>query len=80
MDKLIDEFIKKWRKKLRKEYDHWKIPIVRWNKGNTVYYIDCDCGNLAKRSIREKREFECFNCGRTYVRMFGGNYVEQIKE
>lgn len=63
--------------KLRKEYDRWKIEITRWNKGNTVYYIDCMCGNLAKRSFLVHKEFECLNCGKIYTRMFGGNYVEQ---
>ena len=62
---------------LRKEYDRWQIPIEMWNKGNTVYYVDCDCGKLSKRSLRETKEFECSSCGRKYIRMFGGNYVEQ---
>lgn len=62
---------------LRKEYDHWQIEITRWNKGNTVYYIECECGKLAKRGIRERKEFICPNCGRTYIKMFAGNYAEK---
>ncbi|MCD4912491.1 hypothetical protein [Enterococcus faecalis] len=61
---------------LRKEYDHWQIEITRWNKGNTVYYIECECGKLARRKQRERTEFECEYCKREYEKVFGGGYVE----
>lgn len=65
---------------LRKEYDRWQIEISRWNKGNMVYYIDCECGKLAKRLLRETKEFQCSSCGRKYIRRFSRDYVEQERE
>ncbi|EGO2713071.1 hypothetical protein IDE33_002614 [Enterococcus faecalis] len=62
--------------KLRKEYDHWKIEITRWNKGNIVYYISCDCGKLAQRKEWKNTEFKCNFCKKQYKRIFGGRYVE----
>ncbi|HFR3101189.1 TPA: hypothetical protein ACHU8X_002620 [Enterococcus faecalis] len=41
---------------MRKEYDHWQIEIGEI-KEIFVDYIDCECGNLVKRSLREKKEF-----------------------
>lgn len=62
---------------LRKVYDYLQIELTRWNKGNMIYYIDCMCGNLAKRGIRKSQEVICPSCGRTYIKMFSGNYVEK---
>ncbi|EJG4482815.1 transcriptional regulator [Enterococcus faecalis] len=61
---------------MRKEYDHWKIEITRWNKGNIVTYISCDCGELAALIRWKRTEYECKSCGSQYKRVFGGQYIE----
>lgn len=38
---------------VRKTYDHWGIEISTWNKSNIVTFIDCDCGQLAKKRTRK---------------------------
>ncbi|MEB7954639.1 hypothetical protein [Enterococcus faecalis] len=48
--------------KIRKEYDTHGIEITRWNKGNLVYKIDCDCGRQADRVIGMYETFVCSNC------------------
>ncbi|MBO6462029.1 hypothetical protein [Enterococcus faecalis] len=41
---------------VRKKYDHWGIEITTWNKTNVVAYVDCDCGQLARRELEKKFE------------------------
>ncbi|WP_225620652.1 hypothetical protein [Enterococcus faecalis] len=43
----------------RKKYDHWGIEISIWNKTNVVTYIDCDCGQLARKEIGKYNQFKC---------------------
>ncbi|ANU72139.1 hypothetical protein [Enterococcus faecalis] len=46
----------------RKKYDHWGIEISIWNKTNVVTYIDCDCGQLARKEIGKYNQFKCSSC------------------
>ena len=34
----------------RKVFDTWKIEITGFNHA-MPYYVECDCGNLAKKNI-----------------------------
>ncbi|MDU3951476.1 MAG: hypothetical protein E7H07_11585 [Staphylococcus epidermidis] len=45
---------------VRKIYDHWGIEISTWNKSNIVTFIDCDCGQLAKRELGVPSAYEEF--------------------
>ena len=44
---------------VRKTYDHWGIEISTWNKSNIVTFIDCDCGQLAKRELGKYNQYKC---------------------
>lgn len=57
----------------RKSYDHWRIEITSFNR-NIVFYVECDCGELAKR-VYKKNYFACPACHRKYKLQFG-QYVE----
>ena len=57
--------------KIRKEYDSHGIEITRWNKGNLVYTIDCDCGRQADRVIGMYETFVCSNCHAMYEKSRG---------
>ncbi|MFU1828177.1 ultraviolet resistance protein UvrA repressor UvrC, partial [Enterococcus faecium] len=49
---------------VRKTYDHWGIEISTWNKSNIVTFIDCDCGQLAKRELGKYNQFKCDSCNK----------------
>ncbi|WEB29919.1 hypothetical protein PUW56_14325 (plasmid) [Enterococcus faecalis] len=51
---------------VRKTYDHWGIEISTWNKSNIVTFIDCDCGQLAKRELGKYNQFKCDSCNKEY--------------
>ncbi|HGC5945095.1 TPA: hypothetical protein ACIZC1_002594 [Enterococcus faecalis] len=55
----------------RKKYDYNGIEISSWNKGNIVYYVQCDCGQLAKREYGKNEQFKCSLCKREYHRKLG---------
>ncbi len=38
------------------------IEISTWNKSNIVTFVDCDCGQLAKRELRKHNQFKCEDC------------------
>ena len=52
---------------VRKTYDHWGIEISTWNKSNIVTFIDCDCGQLAKRELGKYNQFKCDSCNKEYI-------------
>ncbi|BBD26504.1 hypothetical protein D5663_14490 [Enterococcus faecalis] len=58
----------------RKTYDHWGIEISIWNKSNIVTFVDCDCGQLAKRELGKHNQFKCDRCKKEY-KLRQGNYV-----
>lgn len=47
----------------RKTYNQWGIEITTWNKTNVVAYVDCDCGQLARRELGKYNHFKCSNWG-----------------
>ncbi len=55
----------------RKKYDYNGIEISRWNKENIVYYVQCDCGQLARRDYERNEHFTCSLCKREYQRKLG---------
>jgi hypothetical protein len=59
---------------VRKTYDHWGIEISTWNKSNIVTFIDCDCGQLAKRKLGKYNQFKCDSCIKEY-KLYQGNYI-----
>ncbi|EPI11633.1 hypothetical protein [Enterococcus faecalis] len=59
---------------VRKIYDHWGIEISTWNKSNIVNFVDCDCGQLAKRELGKHNQFKCEGCKKEY-KLHQGNYV-----
>ncbi len=60
---------------VRKKYDHWGIEITTWNKTNVVAYVDCACGQLARRELRKYNHFKCSNCKKEY-KLSKGIFVE----
>lgn len=52
--------------KNRKKYDYFGIEIRIWNKSNLIAYVDCDCGQLARREIGEYNKFKCSTCKKEY--------------
>lgn len=61
----------------RKSFDQWKIPITTYNRG-TVFYIECDCGELAE-TVYMKPYFDCPICKRRYA-LSRGDYIEIKKK
>lgn len=57
----------------RKAYDHWGLEITSFNR-NIVFYLECDCGELAKR-VYQKNYFDCPACHRKY-KLHLGQYVK----
>lgn len=67
---------------VRKIYDHRGIEISTWNKSNIVTFIDCDCGQLAKRELGKYNQFKCDRFNKDY-KLYQGNYIaidEKINE
>ncbi|MBO1138245.1 hypothetical protein [Enterococcus faecalis] len=54
-----------------KKYDHWGIEITTWNKTNVVVYVDCDCGQLARRELGKYNHFKCSSCKKEYKLSMG---------
>ncbi len=57
----------------RKVFDTWKIEVTGFNR-TVPYYVQCDCGELAKKKYQQSY-FECVTCQRRYV-LQQGKYVE----
>lgn len=49
-----------------KKYDYWGIEITTWNKTNVIAYVDCDCGQLARRKLGKYNHFKCNTCKKEY--------------
>lgn len=64
---------------IRKKYDYWGIEITTWNKTNVIAYVDCDCGQLARKEIGESNRFKCSSCKKEY-KLSKGICVEIIPE
>lgn len=56
-------------------FDQWKIPMIA-EKGSIAAYVQCDCGELAKR-IRNTYCFECDRCKKKYVQKLH-DFVDNI--
>ncbi|EOH1637471.1 hypothetical protein ACLSNP_002751 [Enterococcus faecalis] len=59
---------------IRKKYDYNGIEITSWNKTNTVFYVQCDCEQLAKREYNRHEHFKCSLCDQEY-RLELGEYI-----
>ncbi|EGO2510932.1 hypothetical protein JWS72_002908 [Enterococcus faecalis] len=55
----------------RKKYDYNGIEITNWNQGNIVFYVQCDCGQLARREYGKNEHFKCSLCKREYQQKLG---------
>ncbi len=36
------------------------IEITMWNKTNVVVYVNCNCGQLARKELRKYNHFKCY--------------------
>lgn len=70
---------------VRKKYDYLGVEIGAWNKIKVVAYVECDCGQLARRELGKYHRFKCSHCKKEY-KLRQGSYVlidektnEQVK-
>lgn len=59
----------------RKTYDSFGIEISHWNKQSSVFYVQCDCGELAKFVHGVYNAYQCPKCGKYYKNKMG-QYIE----
>ncbi|MCO5542106.1 hypothetical protein [Enterococcus faecalis] len=59
----------------RKTYDPLGIEIGLWNKDSSVFYVQCDCGELAKFVHGVYNTYHCPDCEKYYKKQ-RGQYIE----
>ncbi|MGC2993320.1 hypothetical protein ACPTI2_10920 [Enterococcus faecalis] len=50
------------------------MSISTINKSNYITFVDCDCGQLAKRELGKYNQLKCNSCKREY-KLYLGSYV-----